>query len=71
MSWVEAVSFGKYGPYVWSCYGLTTMALVCLALATHVHLNQEIERARRRLASSPRVEGVDGSGKSQSFKPGG
>jgi heme exporter protein CcmD len=40
--------------YVWSCYALTAIALLCLIVSTHRHFLRELRQALRR-AESRRV----------------
>jgi heme exporter protein CcmD len=61
MTLSEAFSFGKYGPYVWSCYGLTTVALLWLLTVTRLQFRRELKRVRRRLEAAQSNE-VSGSG---------
>lgn len=49
MTW-QAVQMGDYGAYVWSCYGLTLVALVWLVINARAGRARELLRARRRLA---------------------
>jgi len=47
---------GKYGPYVWSCYGLTALTLIAnIWSATRAH-RLEYQRTWRRLQHNPRSE---------------
>jgi len=46
-----ALSMGRYGGYVWSCYGLTLLALVFLAIMPHRRWRSELKLAKRRAAS--------------------
>jgi heme exporter protein CcmD len=42
---------GSSAAYVWSCYALTTIALLCLIVGTHRHFRRELQRALRRAES--------------------
>ena len=46
---LAALQMGKYGVYVWSCYGLTLAALVYLVFATRHQWQVELKQARRRM----------------------
>jgi heme exporter protein CcmD len=48
MTLAAAVSMGRYGGYVWSCYGLSLLALSSLALAARRRRRAELNLARRR-----------------------
>lgn len=50
MSLSEFLQMSGYGPYVWSCYGLTLAVLVGLDWAGRRRLQQELQRATRRAA---------------------
>jgi len=39
---------GRYGGYVWSCYGLTLLALIFLAVAVRRRWRSELNLARLR-----------------------
>lgn len=44
----EAIGMGGYGGYVWSCYGLTLVALTALAVIARRRWQTELRQARRR-----------------------
>lgn len=44
----EAFKMGSYGAYVWSCYGLTVLGLLCMAFAARRSWQTELKHARRR-----------------------
>jgi heme exporter protein CcmD len=44
----DALRMGSYGAYVWSCYGLTLVALVLLAVVAQRNWRNELKHARRR-----------------------
>ena len=52
MNFAEAIKMGSYGAYVWSCYGLTLLALVWLAIGTQRDWRNELKHARRRAMSN-------------------
>ncbi|MGE0113944.1 MAG: heme exporter protein CcmD [Steroidobacteraceae bacterium] len=43
-----ALKMGDYGAYVWSCYGLTLVALMYLAFTVRRTWQNELKQARRR-----------------------
>jgi heme exporter protein CcmD len=51
---MEALAMGEYGPYVWSCFGLTLVVLViCQIQANKLHRNISNDiRARIRAMDS-------------------
>jgi heme exporter protein CcmD len=50
-----ALGMGRYGGYVWSCYGLTLCALVLLAVTARHRWRSELNLARRRAATPARA----------------
>lgn len=54
----EFFNMSGYGPYVWSCYGLTLAVLVGLAVNARRRLQSEVVRATRRAptAETPMAE---------------
>jgi heme exporter protein CcmD len=42
------IAMGKYGAYIWPCYGLTFVVLVWLAWSARRGLREQILHARRR-----------------------
>ena len=49
----DFINMGGYGPYVWSCYGLTLVVLVWVGWSSRRQLRDEIVLARRRAQNSP------------------
>ena len=47
---IAALQMGKYGVYVWSCYGLTLLGLLFLVVASHRQRQHEVMQAKRRMA---------------------
>jgi heme exporter protein CcmD len=47
-----AWSMGRYGGYVWSCYGLTLFALVSLAGAARRRWRMQLRASRTRVPGS-------------------
>jgi heme exporter protein CcmD len=43
---------GGYGPYIWSCYGLTVLTLVWSAWSSRRELKRQITVSKRRLQST-------------------
>ena len=37
-----------YGPYVWSCFGLTFAVLIYIGVVARAQLREQVMRARRR-----------------------
>jgi heme exporter protein CcmD len=60
---MAALQMGKYGVYVWSCYGLTLAGLLYLAFAARRQWQTELQQAKRRLeiAASQGLSGRDES----------
>lgn len=48
MTLQEFLNMSGYGPYVWSCYGLTFAVLIGLGINARTGLREEVVRARRR-----------------------
>jgi heme exporter protein CcmD len=48
MVFSEAIKMGSYGVYVWSCYGLTLLGLVLMAVASKHSWRIELQHAQRR-----------------------
>ncbi len=48
----SALQMQSYGGYVWSCYGLTAVALIYLVVSVHGSWRNEIKHARRRLEAA-------------------
>lgn len=48
MSLNEFIDMGGYGPYVWSCYGLTFAVLIGMGWSSRRQLAAEQITARRR-----------------------
>ena len=42
------INMGGYGPFVWSCYGLTVAVLTWAGLSSRRQLQSELVSARRR-----------------------
>lgn len=42
------INMGGYGPFVWSCYGLTAAVLLWTGLSSRRQLQSELVSARRR-----------------------
>lgn len=51
MSLQEFLHMSGYGPYVWSCYGLTLAVLVGIGVNARRQLKSEVVRANRRTRS--------------------
>ena len=47
---IAALQMGKYGVYVWSCYGLTLLGLLFLVVASRRQRQHEVMQAKRRMA---------------------
>jgi heme exporter protein CcmD len=47
---------GGYGPYVWSCFGLTAAVLVFNLVAARRELETQLIKAKRRAAVDQRAE---------------
>lgn len=41
-------AMGGYGPYIWTCYGLTAAVLIFMAVRARGELKAEITRTQRR-----------------------
>lgn len=52
MSLNEFINMSGYGPYVWSCYGLTLMVLVGIGVNARRQWKSEVVRASRRARSN-------------------
>jgi len=50
-----AWGMGRYGGYVWSCYGLTLLALIFLAVVVRRSWQSELSKARRRASTTVRA----------------
>jgi heme exporter protein CcmD len=48
----ELFNMSGYGPYVWSCYGLTLAVLVGLGVNARRQLQSEVVRANRRVPTA-------------------
>lgn len=46
---MAALQMGKYGVYVWSCYGLTLIGLLFLVIAARRQRQHEVLQAKRRI----------------------
>jgi heme exporter protein D len=44
----EFLHMDGYGPYVWSCFGLTFAVLIYIGFGARAQLREQIMRARRR-----------------------
>jgi len=53
-----AWSMGRYGGYVWSCYGLSLAALVTLVAVARHRWRSELGRARRRAKAGASADGA-------------
>jgi heme exporter protein D len=52
-------AMGGYAAYVWSCYGLTLVALIVIAMSGRAVFQRELKAARRRaLAGQSTAEGI-------------
>ena len=47
---MAALHMGKYGVYVWSCYGLTLLSLLFLVIAARRQRLHEVKQAKRRMS---------------------
>jgi heme exporter protein CcmD len=56
MTLVTAWGMGRYGGYVWSCYGLTLLALIYLAAVVRRRWRSELTQARRRARATARLQ---------------
>ena len=45
----DFLSMGGYGPYVWSCYGLTVAVLIWIGVSSRRGLDEELLHAKRRV----------------------
>ena len=52
----EALKMGSYGVYVWSCYGLTLLGLLCMVFAARRSWQTELKQARRRTQAASMAE---------------
>jgi heme exporter protein CcmD len=52
MSLREFLHMSGYGPYIWSCYGLTLGALIWNVWSARRELRRQIAVTRRRLQAS-------------------
>lgn len=53
------LAMGGYAAYVWSCYGITLLALVVIAMSGRAAYQRELNAARRRtLANQTNSAGV-------------
>lgn len=44
----EFLHMDGYGPYVWSCFGLTFAVLIYIGFGARAQLREQVMRARRR-----------------------
>jgi len=49
---MAALHMGKYGVYLWSCYGLTLLGLLFLVIAARRQRLHEVTQAKRRMSIS-------------------
>jgi heme exporter protein D len=52
MSLREFLHMGGYGPYIWSCYGLTVLTLIWSAWSARRELRRQIAVSKRRLQAT-------------------
>lgn len=48
---MEALTMGDYGPYVWSCFGLTLFVLIICAVQARARHRSVIRDIRARLTT--------------------
>jgi heme exporter protein CcmD len=52
-----AWGMGRYGGYVWTCYGITLLALIFLAVVVRRRWQSELKLATRRAGAAARLSG--------------
>ncbi len=56
---MAALQMGKYGVYVWSCYGLTLIGLLFLVFAARRQRQHEVLQAKRRIRMAEQSQQTD------------
>jgi len=46
---MDALTMGAYGPYVWSCFGLTLVVLIICTVQARKHHQQVFNEIRTRI----------------------
>ena len=59
------INMGGYGPFVWSCYGLTVAVLLWAGLSSRRQLQSELVSARRRAQIQTDTSTMDSVSKEQ------
>jgi heme exporter protein CcmD len=47
----EFLHMDGYGPYVWSCFGLTFAVLIYIGIGARAQLREQVMHARRRASA--------------------
>jgi len=58
----EALKMGNYGAFVWSCYGLTLIALIIMSVVARASAKRELQSALRRIQISQSGKSTQGEG---------